>query len=658
MKQLLLTLSAVLTFLAAQAQAPFVQWQHTLGSTGTYETGYCIDRTSDSGYVMVCVSDGTNGDFTSNYGYYDIWVVRMTSWGDVVWKKKYGGGFNDFPTFIVQTSDGGYIFSGYTTSNDTDVSGLHGATDCWVVKLDDTGRIQWQRTYGGSDWEAMSMIRPTADGGYIAIGQSSSVDGDITFSHGFEDIWVLKLSATGAIQWQKSYGGSAEEDGTAIMQTADGGYIMSGNTKSTDGDMSGNHGDMDVWVMKLDDTGAVEWQHCYGGTGVELNGSHDYPGNIAQTQDGGYMFTCFTASTDGDITTPLGGNDSWVVKLSASGAIQWQKTLGGTGDDYGYYAGLVPGGGYIIANVSESTDGDITAPIGQRDMWIVKLTTGGSIEWQRNYGGTGKDEPFYISAVNDSSFIMCGLTNSGDVDVTTYYGGFDVWVAKLAYCNLPSPTAITGVTHACAGNVVYLSNSTPGGIWTASNGNATVFGGMVTAVYAGNVAIHYAVANSCGMGGTTRQFVVDPLPTPVITQTGSVLSTTTPFITYQWIKDGVAIAGATSATYTVTAHAAYSVTVTNGNGCIGTTGLVEGVSVSLTGNDRLITIAPNPATDIIYIHCQFPVVAQLYNGVGQLVRETNGGDSIGLSGLPAGMYLLWVYDEHHNRVAQEKVLKE
>jgi len=659
MKQLFLTISIVIAVLSAHAQAPFVQWQRSIGgNTASYETGYWVDRTTDSGYVMVCTSNGNDGDFSANYGFFDVWVVRMTSWGDVLWKKNYGGSLNDIPTVIMQTTDGGYVFCGSSASNDSDVSGGHGNVDCWVVKLDDTGRIMWQHTYGGSNWETLSMIRQTSDGGYIAIGQSSSADGDITFNHGAEDIWVLKLSATGAIQWQKSYGGSAEEDGCAIRQTADGGYIMSGNTKSNDGDMSGNHGNMDVWAMKVDDTGAIAWQHCYGGSGLELNGSHDYAGNITPTADGGYFFACFTSSADGDITSPLGGEDSWVVKLTSTGAIQWQKTFGGSDQDDGYFASLVPGGGYIVANVSKSTDGDITAPLGMRDMWVVRLSDAGAIEWQRNYGGSGTDEPFYIGAVNDSSFIMCGITNSGDGDVTGAHGGFDAWIAKLAYCNLPTTAAITGVAHACAGNVIYLSNTTPGGIWTASNGNATVFGGMVTAIYAGNVAISYAVANSCGMGGTTRQFVVDPLPAPVIAQTGSTLSTTTPFDTYQWIKDGMAIAGATNATYTVTAHATYSVTVTNSNGCTGTAGLAEGVGVAQWANDGTITIAPNPASNIIYINGPAHLVARLYNSVGQLVRESAKGNSVVVQDLPPGMYLLRVFDDAGRMIVQEKVIKD
>jgi hypothetical protein len=236
------------------------------------------------------------------------------------------------------------------------------------VKLSATGAIQWQKCLGGSGWDVATSIQQTSDGGFIVAGRTNSNDGDVTGNHGNDDFWVVKLSATGEIQWQKSLGGSNDDWATSIQQTSDGGFIVAGSTDSNDGDVTGNHGNDDFWVAKLSSTGAIQWQKSLGGSGDELAES------TQQTSDGGFIVTGWTTSNDGDVTGNHGGKDFWVVKLSSTGAIQWQKSLGGSGTDVAESIQQTSDGGFIVAGYTASNDGDVTGNHGYDDFWVVKLS--------------------------------------------------------------------------------------------------------------------------------------------------------------------------------------------------------------------------------------------------------------------------------------------
>ena len=180
-----------------------------------------------------------------------ITTFCSTAQPTIEWQKSLGGTGSDGATTIQQTADGGYIVAGASISTDGDVTGNHGGNDYWVVKLNSTGTITWQKCLGGTGDDFASSIQQTIDGGYIVAGYSESTNGDVTGNHGGQDYWVIKLDSTGSITWQKSLGGTSQDYAYAIQQTADGGYIVAGYTTSTDGDVTGNHGDYDYWVVKL-----------------------------------------------------------------------------------------------------------------------------------------------------------------------------------------------------------------------------------------------------------------------------------------------------------------------------------------------------------------------------------------------------------------------
>ena len=277
-----------------------------------YDEANSIQQTSDGGYIVAGVTNSTDGDVSGNHGNFDFWVVKLNDTGDIQWQKCLGGGGNEGANSIQQTADGGYIVAGYTNSTDGNVSGNHGNFDFWVVKLDDVGNIQWQKCLGGSSYDLAFSVQNTVYKGYIVAGLTNSSDGNVSGNHGNDDFWVVKLNDTGDIQWQKCLGGSDYDDAINIQPTADRGYIVAGFTYSNDGDVSGNHGDADAWLVKIDCIGRIIWQKCLGGS------DYDDAWSVKPNAGKGYIAAGLTFSNDGDVSGNHGNGDVWVVKLNAA----------------------------------------------------------------------------------------------------------------------------------------------------------------------------------------------------------------------------------------------------------------------------------------------------------------------------------------------------
>jgi hypothetical protein len=187
----------------------------------------------------------------------DIWVVKVDSLGNYIWSKNYGGSGTEWPGKLLKTLDGGYLITGTTDSNNLDVSNNHGGMDIWIVKINSIGDILWQKTYGGTNDDSISDIFQSNDGNYVFSSSTKSNNGDVLFNHGNNksDSWLVKIDQTGMIIWQKTIGGTGTDDPNSIIQTIDGGYALTGSTNSTDGDIIGYHSlyqtPLDIYIIKL-----------------------------------------------------------------------------------------------------------------------------------------------------------------------------------------------------------------------------------------------------------------------------------------------------------------------------------------------------------------------------------------------------------------------
>lgn len=428
-------LSGATRTLAQTHQAPAIEWQKSLGGGGD-EGAHSIQQTSDGGFIVAGWSLSNDSDVTGNHGREDYWIVRLTSTGAVEWQKSLGGSYDDRAHSIQQTNDGGFIVAGESWSNDSDVTGHHGSTnytdDYWIVRLSSAGDIQWQKSLGGSRDDQANSIQQTNDGGFIVAGSSGSSDGDVTGHHGdstTSDYWIVKLTSVGNIEWQKSLGGNRDDWATSIQQTSDSGFVVAGYSTSNDGDVTGNHGGRDYSIIKLTSAGNIEWQKSLGGSG------EDEAQSIRQTRDGGFVVSGWSWSYDGDVTENHGERDYWIVKLSSTGYVEWQKSLGGSSDDYASSIQQTRDGGFIVAGRSYSNNGDVTGHHGSAiitDCWIVKLSGAGVIEWEKSLGGNDFDLADAIQQTSDGGFVLAGSSNSTDGDVTGNHGGHDYWIVKLA----------------------------------------------------------------------------------------------------------------------------------------------------------------------------------------------------------------------------------
>ena len=412
-------------------------WKKCLGGSG-YDAACSVLPTADGGYVVAGDTASDDGDVSGNHGggYWDGWIVKIDNCGNIKWQKCLGGSNLDSLDDIEQTTDGGYITVGETYSNDGDVIGTHGGPDIWVVKLDPDGNVQWQKCIGGSDEDTcidgLENIHQTNDGGYVLVGTTNSVDGDADNGQSqayFWDILVVKLDKQGAVQWHKRLGSSdGTEYGSCITQTTDGGYIVAGSTFGSnlnEGEFNGYHNGQDIWLVKLSSIGAVQWDKCLGGSGYE------YPDSVQLTSDGGYIIAGYTDSSNGDISGNHGGEDAWVVKLDSAGEIQWQKCLGGSGDDSASSIQQTKDGGYIVSGLTNSTNGEVSGNHGGIDCWVIKLASNGDFLWQKCLGGSGDEVACNIRQTVDGDYILSGRTSSSDGDVSGNHGGVDAWVVRM-----------------------------------------------------------------------------------------------------------------------------------------------------------------------------------------------------------------------------------
>ena len=408
-----------------KSQVPSIDWKKCYGGNST-EIAYSINKTNDGGYIIAGGSASSKGGLTENYGGLDYWVVKITANGTIQWQRNYGGSGTDEAYSIQQTYDGGYIVAGTSNSSDSDITNNHGSDDVWVVKMNAYGSIQWQKSYGGSNIDRAYSIYQTTDSGFIVAGYTESNNGDISSNHGLYDSWILKITSNGNLQWQKSYGGTGHDYGYSILQTTDGGYIFSGTTESTDGDVLGNYGWDDMWVVKLSMNGNLQWQKCYGGDFTEYGLT-----TIIPTYDGGYVVSGSTWSDNFDAISNHGLQDLFLVKINDTGGVKWHRTYGGGNYDFGGSVVQTLDSGYAFVGTSKSYNGQVTGNHGDYDVWLIKANSKGNFQWQKSLGGSNEDDGADILQTSDGGLLILSTTYSTNGDVTDNNGDTDYWVVKL-----------------------------------------------------------------------------------------------------------------------------------------------------------------------------------------------------------------------------------
>ena len=354
------------------------QWARTYGGN-SYDSANSFQQTSDGGYIIA----GNTSSFNTGYND-DIWILKLSSDGEIEWQKTYGGNGREEAYFIQQTGDGGYIVAGYTYPSGA------AERDIWILKLSSDGEIEWQKTYGGSGSDSASSIQQTQDGGYVVVGEIESLEE----GQRIRDTWFSKLSSDGDIEWQKTYVRDESYSVSFIQQTGDGGYIAAGTTGSY------GAGAIDIWFLKLSSDGEIEWQKTYGGN------KSDSVSSIQQTGDGGYIVVGDTSSFSDE------GSDPWILKLSSGGEIEWQKTYGG---DKSYSVSSIQQtseGGYVVAGSAFS--GSEWGGPSEREIQVLTLSSTGDIEWQRAYEGSDLYSTSSIQQTIDGGYIVAGSTESSE----------------------------------------------------------------------------------------------------------------------------------------------------------------------------------------------------------------------------------------------------
>lgn len=422
MRQLYLLVFFLYSFYE-HTSAQSIAWQKCYGGFDM-DVASAVEITADGGYILIGSTLSSDGNVTVNNGNYDIWVVKVDDIGALEWQKTYGGTDMDMGASIKPTDDGGYIIIGTTQSVDTNMPANHGMKDIWVVKLDDTGAVQWQQCFGGTDDDEAAAIQPTNDGGYVFAGKTFSNNGNVSGNHGAGDIWLVKLDNAGALQWQKCIGGTAAEKAADIQLTSTG-YLIAGSTFSNNGDVWGNHGDFDYWVVATDVNGAILWQRTFGGTGT------DEATGIFVTSDEGCIVAGYAYSNDGQVSGNHGLHDYWVVKLDKDGNPGWMRSFGGSQTDLGNAVIQTADGEYVVVGTTYSNNGDVAGQKGVYDYWVIKLTATGSLEKQVCLGGSSSEIAKTVRETANGELVVLGESYSIDGDVTGLHGNSDIWMVKL-----------------------------------------------------------------------------------------------------------------------------------------------------------------------------------------------------------------------------------
>ncbi|MEY2997011.1 MAG: hypothetical protein RIQ82_390 [Bacteroidota bacterium] len=352
-----------------------VDWTKVYGGDDD-ELATGITKTSDGGYVLVGYSRSDNCFTGSNGGFHDYYILKVDTQGNEIWCQNFGYPGSDQAQNIIETREGDLMVTGFFDvsasggqgNDDRENSGtLHGVGEYWGIKLDADGQFFWKRYFGGSNNDRSYNVMQTNDGGFVLIGSSESDDFDITDSKGSYDYWAVKLSAEGDLEWTRSFGGSEIDIAYDIATTLDGNFLIVGDARSNDQDVSTNFGNADIWLVAIDPQGNLIWEKSLGGS------MFDSAKDLLPMNDNLYCVTGSSRSNDVDVTTNNGENDAWTVVVDAQGTIIFEVAIGGSSLDFSEGAAQGVDGALLIVGNTESSDGDVIQNLGYKDILIYKI---------------------------------------------------------------------------------------------------------------------------------------------------------------------------------------------------------------------------------------------------------------------------------------------
>ncbi len=423
MKKSLVILLFLLMTQVCSAQLQ-IDWQNCFMGPGDDKVNDVLAL--DDGYFIL-------GEYNST----DVWLIRTDLYGNFLWDRKYGGSRSDEGIKIIKTNDGNYIIVALSFSEDFDLvnNPYPNSANYWIYKINPSGNILWSKIMGGNgpDWPNNATL--TTDGGVIVVGQSQSFDGDVGINYGYWDIWAVKLDSLGNIVWAEVFGSDGAEWADEVTIDINGSVLIGGTTANVGvGNIDCNP--FNEWgeslIIKFDSTLIPQWQQCYGGSLNELV-TNITPAN------GGFYVSHNTESLDGDLYNSgfHGELDIWITKLDSNGNLIWGKCYGGSKKEAPSKIFYEQNGDLTLFGVTESNDGDVNGNHSPgRDIWVVKTDSSGTIKWQQCIGGNGNETSIAVERISNNTFVIAAMTFasfvSGDVNCnTTVQTGSDIWFLQI-----------------------------------------------------------------------------------------------------------------------------------------------------------------------------------------------------------------------------------
>jgi len=390
-----------------------------------------VVKTKDGGYAIAGYTQSIDGDITDKTSENtDFLIAKFSSDDKILWSKTFGGSNNDRANDIIETADGGFAVLGYSESNDINVSKNEGSQDFWFIKLDNSGNLIWEKSFGFSGADFGTTLIETKDSGFLITGVL-----DVTSSgglgnkgnatkHAGGDIWVIKLDNFGTVIWRNYYGGSFTDTPFGVVETPTNDFIIVGSSDSNDVDIKNNKGTYDFWVIKISSTGKLIWEKSFGGKEI------DEARAITTSNDGNFIIVGDTRSSENDVTSNNGAADLWIIKINTNGDLIWEKTLGGSSFDAARSISKTNTDTYIISGSSRSLNADASKNQGQNDGWLLEIDGTGKLVWQKTIGGSKIDFFYDAIQLNNGTIIAVGETSSNDGDITENRGFSDVLITK------------------------------------------------------------------------------------------------------------------------------------------------------------------------------------------------------------------------------------